>query len=278
MQVDIYVDVLFVVNLLMNYVLLWFTGVFTRSYYKAWRLLLGGAAGALYAVGIFFVPLAFVYGLLGKVAMSAAMVVIAFGFRYPKRLLRILGVFYACTFTLSGIGFALFYFSDVGYRLGAVLSNGVYYVDIPVYTLLSIAVFAYLVLHAAFFFTRRRQSHGSLIKTLCIVHNGRTAKLRALLDTGNLARDPATGNAVVMAEWDKLRHLFDGKGPEADASFTLIPYDTIAGGGALMAFVPDALYLIEGKPVPLEGLSVGIVSRTLDKNKEYHAILPDVSA
>ncbi len=275
MIVDVYVDVLFVVNLLMDYIVLWFTAVLTKTPRREWRLWLSAALGAAYAVGIFFVPLSFLYGLLAKVAVSALLVWAAFGFGMPKRFLRLLCVFYACTFTLAGVGMALFYFTDVGAKIGAVVSNGVFYMNLPMYLLLLIAGVAYGVLQVAFSYTRRRAARGRRILPLAILRGGRSVQVRALVDTGNLLTEPKTGWGVVLVEWERLRPLFpDGMGGPGDG-FALIPYTTIAEGeGAVVGFVPDGLILAEKKPVPLTGLYVGILNKTLDKLGEYHAILP----
>lgn len=274
MEIDVYIDVLWVVNFMLDYLLLWLTAVFTKAYYRQWRVCAGAAAGATYAVGIFFAPLAFLYGLAGKLLLSALMVWIALGFRTPKRYLRVLCVFYACSFSLSGACIALFTFTNLAARVGGIWSNGVFYINLPLFVLLLSAVLVYAILRTAFFFMQKRQLRGSLIKTLFVIHNGRIAKLRALLDTGNTVREPSSGCGVVLAEWDKIKHLFEDE--ITGTPFTAIPYSTIGGGGTLLGFRPDELYLSERGQHPLPELYIGIVNKKIDRAGEYHAVLPDI--
>ena len=50
----VYIDVLFILNLIINYILLWVTAKASKCHASKWRILIGLSLWALYAVVIFF--------------------------------------------------------------------------------------------------------------------------------------------------------------------------------------------------------------------------------
>jgi len=49
----VYLDVFFLVNFLMDYLLLWATGELALLSHRRWRMVLGALAGALYSLSLF---------------------------------------------------------------------------------------------------------------------------------------------------------------------------------------------------------------------------------
>src|SRR5690606_10850207 len=85
---DVYLDVVFMENLVMNYLILWATGRFTRSSTWSLRLFLGAMAGAGYVVVLIIFPQIGFYGSIpAKFLLSLLIIAIAFS---PKSI----GVFF----------------------------------------------------------------------------------------------------------------------------------------------------------------------------------------
>ena len=78
MEIKIYVDVLWLVNFILNYLLLWMTGLLLRQPRLTLRLACAASFGALYAVCIFFLPVSVLYTIPGKAAVGMLMTAIAF--------------------------------------------------------------------------------------------------------------------------------------------------------------------------------------------------------
>lgn len=77
----IYVDVLFVVNFFITYLLLFATSFLAKSEMKQYRAIIASLAGGLYSLVIICDKLNFLISTLGKIAVSILIVFIAFGFK-----------------------------------------------------------------------------------------------------------------------------------------------------------------------------------------------------
>ena len=80
----IYVDVLFVVNFFITYLLLFATSFLAKSEMKQYRAIIASLAGGLYSLVIICDKLNFLISTLGKIAVSILIVFIAFGFKQLK--------------------------------------------------------------------------------------------------------------------------------------------------------------------------------------------------
>lgn len=77
---DVYLDVLIFENMIMNYVILHITSLTASRCSRWYRLLAGAAIGTVYAILSLWLS-AFLHALLGKILLSALMVLVAY---FPK--------------------------------------------------------------------------------------------------------------------------------------------------------------------------------------------------
>ena len=99
----IYIDVLFLVNFIINYLILFASGKIQSAIIFRWRLLCGGLIGAIYGVASFFPDMEFLSALFSKLATSSLMVLISFGWeQFFKRFL----VFLLTSLAFGGVVFA----------------------------------------------------------------------------------------------------------------------------------------------------------------------------
>lgn len=278
MEIKIYIDVLFVFNLLLNYLVLCITGLLLKMRVKKRRLLLVSALGALYAVLSFFAPDSYLYSLFCKLLMGALMALIAFKPAQLKIFIKYVCAFYATVFVLGGMAFAFFYFSDSAASLGAVYRNGTLYINLPVYLLLPLCFLCYGLLSATFAVGKKLSGQHQQIYKIRFVYRGNSHILHAYYDSGNLLTEKKSGTGVIVAEWESIRRLF----PRTTFSelskkqdITNISYRTLQGRSFLPAFLPDKMY-IEGRRriCPISPFYIGLVNQTLDYYHKWDAVLP----
>lgn len=257
MQV-IYVDVLFGLNLVVNYLLLFLTSRFSGVYVRRLRLLGGAALGALFAVLLFFPDLPLVPSALFKCALCAAVTVVTFGKKCEGRLLRLCFIFCSVSFALAGVVLALAMLTGGGQIV--TIRNGVPYLDISLRLLALSSVIAYGVLGVVFGNGALRPSRRTAEVEIAL--QDRTLRLRVLIDSGNLLRDPMTGKRVLVAGGTVLAPLFPEPargliagcgGLEADrcfeqlsalypGMFSLVPFrDASSGFGLILALRADSV-------------------------------------
>ena len=105
----IYVDVVLIENLLMNYIILFATGVILKVNIKHMRLVLASLIGAIYTI-IAYMSAFKIYSNIGlKFVLSAIMIYIAFNPKSVKKLFKFTLIFYLTSFVFGGVAFALIY-------------------------------------------------------------------------------------------------------------------------------------------------------------------------
>lgn len=199
----VYLDSLFVLNLIIDYLLLLVTAKVLGEGFGRLRLFLGAAVGALQAALVFLPGLQWLLHPACKLAGGALMVVAAFG--GSAHLLRAGLVFFSLSCALGG-GVLL-----IGLLTGKGLTfqNGVLATGMDLKLVLLSAAVCYLILTLLF---RRAARHGGgELEPVVVSIDGRQALLTALRDTGNTLTDPATGRPVLVAEGARLGSLLPEK-------------------------------------------------------------------
>lgn len=188
----VYVDFVFVLNALIDYLLLLGCARLGGESVRRMRLIGAAVLGGVYAVGCALPQLALLQSLPVYLAVLAGMVVLAFG--ASRRTLWLSLLLLALGFLLGGCLTTLALLLDVRVRI---LGGAVCYVlDLP--TLVLVAGLVYAVT-ALCFAGVGGHSGGDLIPVEATLA-GRTVHFTALRDTGNTLRDPITGRSVLVAE------------------------------------------------------------------------------
>lgn len=290
----IYIDVLFVVNLLINYILLRACSVFSGLKINKYRILLGAFIGACYAVLIFFPNFSVIYSTICKMLISMLIVAASFPFYSIRSYIKALLIFYIVSFGFGGCVLGIFYFSDVGTKLGAVYSNGVLYFNLP-WTILALSgTLFYIAVKLFAFFSGRTYKVNNLRKKLYLSFGENTAEITALLDTGNSLVDPVSLSPVIIAEYRQLKNLFNediritldkigcdnltwimSDVAEKGLPARLIPFSSLGkSNGMLIGFVPDRAEIRDDCGVRvLEKCVVGLYNQQLSKDRSYAALL-----
>lgn len=296
---EVYLDVLILENLLMNYLILALTARLLGRPCKARRLILGAGVGAGYAVLFLFWPLLQENGaavMLCKAFLSFGMVELSFGPRLGKGIGKTLACFYGVSFLFAGIAFGVIL---LGVPIGSIQGGS--------FTLHWNAPFNYLVLVAGcgWIFVRvlqeevreRRRLTRCLVE-LYIEWNGQNTQLPALIDTGNELRDPVSGLPVVLVEAKALEGLLPNglqgraswdavveealEGPVWSRQFRLVPYQSLGcPHGLLLGFRPDCVSVgrqnqekdICGAQSQVADALVCLVAQPLSKDGKYRALL-----
>lgn len=199
--VIVYVDLLFLINLLIDGSLLLVTAWITRSRYRWWRLGLSAVLGALYVVFVFFPVLSFMYTLGVKILFSLVMIYTAFGFHGLRHYGRHLGVFYLINFAAAGGVFAISYFLLSSNELldGIVFSR---LGGVPVGTgvLSLLLIFLVWLFYRVFHSVRSKQHTASHLAEVQVEIGDFVYRCQGLVDTGNQLYDPLTRTPVMIVE------------------------------------------------------------------------------
>ena len=105
----IYIDIVIIENLIMNYIILLATGMVLKIEIKHMRLILASLEGAIYTVLVYMQIIPIYSNFLLKIILSFVIVYIAFRVQSIKQMWKNLLFFYLTSFVFGGTAFALLY-------------------------------------------------------------------------------------------------------------------------------------------------------------------------
>lgn len=198
----LYVDTLFILNALIDYLLLLVSARVAGRPLRRLRFVLGAALGGGYAVAMFLPGFAFLSGGGYKLLIALLMLLLAYG--AGPFLLRQSLIFFTLSCALAG-GIAAIGMLDGG---GLSLGRGVVYSVPDVKVVLLSAAGCYALLSALLSRLGRHTTLSGELVPVRITLLGRSVELTGLTDTGNTLTDPLTGESVPVAEGAALANLF----------------------------------------------------------------------
>lgn len=290
----IYIDVLFAVNFLVNYLLLRVCCIFSGLKVYKYRIISGSIIGACYAVLVFFPDFTLIHSTVYKLLISMLIIAVSSPFFSVRSYLKTLLVFYAVSFAFGGCVLGIFYFSNVGARLGAVYSNGILYFNLPWTILVLSGVVFYTSVKLFTIITKRNMQGKNLKKKILLYFKENFVEVTALMDTGNSLVDPVSLSPVIIVEYKLLKNLFskdirddlDRIGNEniewimndvthKGLPVRLIPFASLGKeNGLLLGFVPDKIEIYDNCGIRIiDKCVVGIYERQLSKDKSFGALL-----
>lgn len=271
----VYIDLLFLLNLVANYLLLLAAGRMAGAALVRWRIGLGGAAGALYAALVFLPGLEWLAGWPCKLAAGVLMVLIAYG--GELHLLRVTVLFFGASAALAGAVLGLELFGSTSLTL----ENGVLYTPLDIRLLLLLFVACYFVLSLFF---RRVGRHGGERVRLEIALDDGSVTLTALRDTGHTLTDPADDRPVVVAYWQALAGMLPAWADPSDPirsverchaagsrQARLVPYRAVGVDHGMLLALRARRVTADGKP--LGKLLVALSPTAVDDGGGYQALI-----
>lgn len=278
----VYADIVFFINALMNYLLLWATARLLRRQLTPGRGLAAALLGAAYAVGLLLPGLASLYSGAGKLVFAGFMLAVAFpgGVRQWARA----GACFLClTWLVAGAAFA------AHFLLGAGSTDG----PVRWWVLLVAAVGCAGPVRLVWHLGSRQQWRRSHCLPVEVVVGAGRVQLVALLDTGNQLSDPLTGLPVIVAEHAVLAPLLPaelalapaermlelaagGLPPALSTRLRVVPYRGLGGSSGLMVgFRPDRVVLqVAGVTVACDRVVVAVCDHALSADGAYQALIP----
>lgn len=255
----VYIDIYFILNFLMNAVLLELLGRITKRPARPVRVLTGAAAGALGACLNLMLSMAvWLRIFLFLIALNWLMTRIVWpGLKGRERL---------------GQGAALYGFTwltgGICTFLQEQLGGGS-----PAWLILSGTAAAAVLCQSLFREQRTRKD----LYQICICLEGRETVTTALLDTGNSLRDPMDGSPVLIVEAAVMKKIMDKDVLEYTTRVRMIPFHSVGENHGLMAGIVTDRVIIKKHPreVINSRAVVGIYEGSLSAGGAYHGLLQE---
>ena len=288
----IYIDIVIIENLIMNYIILCATGIVSKNKIRYLRLIMASLLGAIYSVVAYMKILEIYSNIVLKILLSVIIVYIAYNPQTVKKLWKTLVMFYLVSFVFGGVAFSLIYIikpQDI------IMKNGLFLGTYPLKTIILGAIVAFAIIIIAVKIIRKKFTTKDMICDIEIMLNNKKINTKALIDTGNMLKEPITNTPVVVVEkillyecipkeiLNNINQIIGGvleKIPQQIQSqyiskLKLIPFSSLGKqNGMLLGIKVQQIKIIkESEEITKENIIVGIYQQSLTKNGEYQALM-----
>ena len=156
----VYLDVIFLENIVINYIILYVTGLISKSKIKQNKLLLGALIGAIYSIIYYLIKLKIYSSFIIKIILSIVIIYVSFKSNNYKDLLKKVLLFYLTSFVFGGAIIAIIYMAD---SQNITIQNGVLVGNYTIKTILIGVIIAYFTILIAFKIIKNKISKKDLI-------------------------------------------------------------------------------------------------------------------
>ena len=289
----VYLDIVLIENLCMNYIILFATGYILKAKVKHLRLIISALIGGIYSILAYSEILEIYSNIIMKVILSIVMVYVAYKAKNVKILFKQLIIFYLTSFVFGGCSFTLLYFikpQDI------LMKDGVLIGTYPLKIALLGGIVGFTITTIAFKVVKHKLSKNDIYCEIEIFLGNNSVKLNAMIDTGNMLKDPITRIPVIVVEKDILygiipdkildnlekiiggdvpEYLYEEENVEYISKFRVIPFNSVGKqNGLLLGFKANkVITYINTNEEELENIIIGIYDKKLSKKNKYNALL-----
>lgn len=291
-DMTIYLDVIFLENIVINYIMLYVTGIISKAQIKQKKLIAGALIGAIYSIIYYLLKLKLYSNCIIKIILSIVIIYVAFNSNSFKDLLKKVLLFYLTSFVFGGSAIAIIYMVN---SQNITIQNGVLVGSYTLKTVLIGIVVAYFTIFFALKIIKTKISKKDLICEIAVTLNNKEIKTKALIDTGNLLKEPITNMPVIVMEHSLLYDILPkeilnnseeilggdfSKIPENikeeySLKLKVIPYSSLGKQNGMLLGVKgeNLIVYLKDETRQLDKVIIAIYNKSLTKRGEYRSLL-----
>ena len=288
----IYIDIVLIENLIMNYIILYATGIITKNKIKKIRLLISSFIGAIYVAVQYITNFKIYSNIIIKIILSILMVFIAFKPQNIKQMGKKLVLFYLTTFTFGGVATYLIY---VIKPQDIIIKNGIFVGTYVLKTIFLGAILGTIIIIIAFKISKSKMTKKDMLCKTKIKLEEKEITINTMLDTGNMLKEPISGIPVIVVERTSLYELIPKeilnhteeilggdfrKVPEEIknkyiSKLKMIPFSSLGKqNGMLLGIKAEKIEVLnENYENDRKDVIIGIYNKSLTKRGEYNALI-----
>lgn len=285
----LYIDLILLENIVMNYIILLATGMICKTNIKHIRIFIASTLGAIYAIMLYLLNLKIYHNQMTKILVSICMVYIAFNASNLKIILKQIILFYLTSFCFGGAAYYLLYCVNPNLIKSI---NGVLVGTYPIKIAVLGGILGFFVINISFKLIKNRLTKKDMLYNVTIFYKERKTAVKVILDTGNLLTDPITKTPVMIIEAEKLNNIipkeilkniesvlcdntFDKIEEELKTRCSIIPFSSIGkSNGMIIGFKPDYIQIDtpDGEEIRRKVI-IGIYNHKIARNGLYSGLI-----
>lgn len=283
----VYLDIVLLENILLNYIIILSTSIISKEKINFIRIILSSIIGGLFAIITYVTDLPMFPGMIMKVIISIIMIEIAFKQRKLNKFIKILIFFYLVSFTFGGIAFMLLFFIS---PQNIIINKNRFVGTYPLKITVLAGGIGFIVITVVAQIIKNKITKRNMICELEIFYKGKNKKLKTMLDTGNLLKEPISNADVIIVEKESLKDIVSNdilenintilKGSYLEAQnihsykIKIIPFSSLGNdNGLLIGFKPDYIKIYGEEEITRNDIVIGIYNGKLTKNDMYTSLI-----
>lgn len=226
----IYIDLIFILNMILDLLLLITVKITLKRNIRFIRLLLGSFIGGL-SIIFLFIPISSIILFIYKIIISIIMVLSTFGFKSLKYTINNLIYLYMTSTILGGF----LYLLNIEYsykQQGLIFINNGLSINF-IFILISVPIFVLLYIKS----NKNLKENYNLYYNVLINIDDRYINLTGYLDTGNKLKDPITNKKIIIVTKNKLMPIVHNRSP------MYVPVKTINNSSLIKCYKPNQIII-----------------------------------
>ena len=276
----------------MNAIIIYASAIILKIKPKTIRITIASGIGSIYAITTYVTELHIYTSIISKVILSIIMVYVSFNPQSIKKLFKQVFIFYLTSFVFGGVALYLIYVIE---PQNALIRNGMFVGDYVLKVIFLGAIVAFIIIKIAIKIIKTKINSKDMYCNIRIKISGQIVSTKAMIDTGNLAKEPITNTPVIIAESSLLYDILPkeilnnldmilggdlSKIPEKIQSqymskLRCIPFSSLGKqNGMLLGIKADEIEVEreEDKKIT-KNVIIGIYDKSLTKRGEYDALM-----
>ena len=283
----IYLDIVFFENFILNYIIILSTAIISKSKIKLTSIMLSSTIGGIFSILNYLMNMNSLENMVLKIIISILMMLIAFNEYKIKKLIKQLLLFYLVSFTFGGIAFMLLFFIK---PQNIIMKSNHLVGTYPIKITILAGILGFVVIFLIEKIIKDRLNKKSMICDLEIFYDGKIRKIKTMIDTGNLLKEPISKNDVIIVEKESLegivskdileniKYILKGKWIQEKNIYSykikLIPFSSLGNdNGLLLGFKPDYVKIYSDDEITRNDVLIGIYDGKLSKANQYNSLI-----
>lgn len=290
----IYIDIVLLENIIMNYIIIYATAIILKKNKRHIRFFIASFIGAIYSILAYISILKIYSNIFLKIILSIIIVYIAFNPQNIKKMWKALAIFYLVSFVFGGVAFAMIYMvkpQDV------LMRNGLFLGTYPLKTIILGAIISFVLIVVVFKIIKTQISKKSMYCDIEIKLNEKIINTKAMIDTGNLLKDPITNTPVIVVERSLLYECLPKEilnniekilGGDLDSvpeniknkyisKLKIIPFSSLGKENGMLIGIKSEYIILKNSELQedkkIKNIIVAIYEKSLTKKGEYRALV-----
>lgn len=291
-KITLYIDVIFFENLIMNTIIIYATSIILKSKVKLVRILIASSIGSGYAIVSYITEMQVYTSIILKIILATVIVYISFNPLNIKKMLTQLLIFYLTSFVFGGVALYLIYFIR---PQDALIRNGMFVGEYVLKVIMLGAIIAFIIIKISSKIIKSRMTTKDMFCEIKIKLDGKKIETKAMIDTGNLVKEPITNTPVIIVEGSLLEEILPkeilnnlenilagdlSKIPEEIqlkyiSKLRCIPFTSLGKqNGMLVGIKAESIEILkDDENKKSNNIIIGIYDKSLTKRGEYRALI-----